>query len=79
MHDPHRRARDDAVGRLEPGERIAKERRELRPHRVALLPGEPNRLGGRERSEDDWRKLLAANGFRLETPAVPGLLEATLA
>jgi hypothetical protein len=34
-------------------------------------------LGGRERSEDDWRELLATNGFRLETPAVPGLLEAT--
>lgn len=34
-------------------------------------------LGGRERSEDDWRELLAANGFRLATPAVPGLLEAT--
>jgi O-methyltransferase domain/Dimerisation domain len=35
-------------------------------------------LGGRERSEEDWRALLAANGFRLEpqTPGAP-LLEAT--
>jgi len=33
-------------------------------------------LGGRERSEDEWRTLLAANGFRLET-ATPGLLEAS--
>lgn len=34
-------------------------------------------LGGRERTEDDWRALLAANGFRLEPLAVPGLLEAS--
>jgi hypothetical protein len=35
-------------------------------------------LGGRERSEEEWRALLAANGFRLEPPVpdVP-LLEAT--
>jgi O-methyltransferase/methyltransferase family protein len=33
-------------------------------------------LGGRERSEDEWRDLLTANGFRLEPLAVPGLLEA---
>ena len=33
-------------------------------------------LGGRERSEDEWRALLGANGFRLE-PATSGLLEAS--
>lgn len=33
-------------------------------------------LGGRERSEEEWRELLAANGFRLET-ATTGLLEAS--
>jgi hypothetical protein len=33
-------------------------------------------LGGRERTEDEWRTLLGANGFRLEPEAVSGLLEA---
>jgi len=33
-------------------------------------------LGGRERTEAEWRELLAANGFRLEPLTVPGLLEA---
>jgi hypothetical protein len=32
-------------------------------------------LGGRERNEDEWRDLLAGNGFRLETISA-GLLEA---
>jgi hypothetical protein len=34
-------------------------------------------LGGRERSEAEWRELLAVNGFRLEPLATPGLLEAS--
>jgi len=34
-------------------------------------------LGGRERSEAEWRELLAANGFWLEPLVTPGLLEAS--
>ena len=52
--------------------------REIHGHPAGLRTHMLVALGGRERSEEDWRALLGANGFRLE-PRVPGapLLEAT--